>query len=101
MQWKLFADLAEVAGSKTIEVSVDPGTDATVGDALDSLVADRPALRDRITDDDGDLVDHVNVLRNGQNVFAAAEGLDTAVEAEDELALFPPVSGGSAPGTAR
>nr|WP_279530128.1 ubiquitin-like small modifier protein 1 [Halospeciosus flavus] len=91
MQWKLFADLAEVAGDRTFSLSVDE--DATVGDALDALFADNPALEDRVLDDDGDLRDHINVLRNGQNINTQ-EGLDTPLESGDELALFPPVSGG-------
>lgn len=91
MQWKLFADLAEVAGDRTVEVDVDGDT---VGDALDALLDARPALRDRVLTDDGDLQDHINLLRNGTNV-AHEDGLDTALDGDDELALFPPVSGGS------
>ena len=91
MQWKLFADLAEVAEGRTVEVDAAPGD--TVGDALDALLADRPALRDRVLDDDGDLRDHVNCLRNGDDV-ARQDGLATELDAGDELALFPPVSGG-------
>ncbi|MFC4357398.1 ubiquitin-like small modifier protein 1 [Halobium salinum] len=95
MEWKLFADLAEVAGDRHVVVPVDgedEGT-ATVGDALDALLEDRPALRDRVLDDDGELREHINVLREGTNVFNE-DGLETAVDAGDELALFPPVSGG-------
>ncbi len=91
MEWKLFADLAEVGGDRRITVDADAG--ATVGDALDALLADRPALRDRVLTDDGDVREHINVLRNGQNV-AHEDGLDTELDAGDELAMFPPVSGG-------
>lgn len=92
MKWKLFADLAEVAGEK--HVTVEVGSDATVTDALDALLEAYPALEDRVLEEDGTLADHINVLRNGENVFARGSGLETAVEADDELALFPPVSGG-------
>ena len=85
MEWKLFADLAETAGSKRIAVDVDPGD--TVGDALEALFDERVM--------DGDEVrDHINVMRNGTNVFVRQDGLDTELDAGDELALFPPVSGG-------
>lgn len=90
MEWKLFADLAEVGGDRRI--TVDESAE-TVGDALDALLADRPALRDRVLTDDGDVHEHINVLRNGENV-AHADGLDTELDRDDELALFPPVSGG-------
>lgn len=91
MEWKLFADLAEVGGDRRVEVDVGDGE--TVGDALEALFDDRPALRDRVLTDDGDVREHINVLRNGENV-RRADGLDTPVEPGDELALFPPVSGG-------
>ncbi|QZX99765.1 ubiquitin-like small modifier protein 1 [Halobaculum rubrum] len=91
MHWKLFADLAEAAGESEPEVE---GADAeTVGEALDALLDAYPALAARVLDEGGDLRGHINLLRNGRDV-RAAEGLDTPVDAGDELALFPPVSGG-------
>ncbi|MFT4891739.1 MAG: molybdopterin synthase sulfur carrier subunit [Halobacteriales archaeon] len=91
MEWKLFADLAERAGGKRIQVAADPGD--TVGDALDALFDDHPDLRERVMDGD-EVADDINLLRNGANVFVREDGLDTVLEAGDELALFPPVSGG-------
>lgn len=87
MQWKLFADLAETAGERTVAVDVDD--DASVGDALEALLAAKPALRDRALNEDGELRGDVNLLKNGENVDA-----EERVDAGDELALFPPVSGG-------
>ncbi|MEF8779368.1 MAG: ubiquitin-like small modifier protein 1 [Haloferacaceae archaeon] len=91
MEWKLFADLAEVAGADTVDVEV--GDDGTVEDALASLLERHPPLEDRILDDGGELREHINVLRNGESI-RTEDGLETAVESGDELALFPPVSGG-------
>jgi len=91
MEWKLFADLAEIAGDRVITVQSGPGD--TVGDALDALLDAHPALRERVLDDDGDLADHINVLRNGRNIHHD-DGLDATLGEGDELALFPPVSGG-------
>ncbi len=90
-EWKLFADLAEHAGDK--HVIVDASAGDTVGDALEQLVADRPDLEARVLDD-GELRSQINVLRNGTNVLVEEEGLETELEDGDELALFPPVSGG-------
>ncbi|MFB6110523.1 MAG: ubiquitin-like small modifier protein 1 [Halodesulfurarchaeum sp.] len=91
MEWKLFADLAETAGERRVDVDTAP--DATVADALDALLESHPALRERILSD-GEVADHVNVLLNGEDVETRDRGLETPVESTDELALFPPVSGG-------
>lgn len=90
MEWKLFANLAEVAGERhvTVETDVD-----TAGEALEALLDAHPALADRVLEESGGLADHVNLLLNGEDV-TSAEGLETPVSPEDELALFPPVSGG-------
>ncbi|SEW21677.1 ubiquitin-like small modifier protein 1 [Natrinema salifodinae] len=92
-EWKLFADLAERAGDK--HWTVDPGAGDTVGDAFDALLAEAPELEERVLDDDGELRSQINVLRNGTNVLVEEEGLATELEEGDELALFPPVSGGA------
>ncbi|SFR54827.1 ubiquitin-like small modifier protein 1 [Halogeometricum limi] len=87
VRWRLFADLAEVAGDRETTVTVGDG--ATVEDALDALLDGRNGLRARVFDD-GTLADHVNLLRNGDDA-----SLSESVEEDDELALFPPVSGGA------
>ncbi len=92
MNWKLFADLAEAAGEKELSVDAEPGE--TVSEALDRLLAAHPALAERVLTEDGELEEHINLLRNGKNVHTAESGLETELEAGDELALFPPVSGG-------
>lgn len=91
MEWRLFANLAETAGSKRVEVPVDPGD--TLGDAIDALLDQHPELEAEVLDDSGSLRDHIRVLHNHENPFSDA-GFETVLEAGDELALFPPVSGG-------
>jgi molybdopterin synthase sulfur carrier subunit len=92
MHWKLFANLSETAGEKEVEVDVEPG--ATFGDAFDALLEAHPELREEVLDEDGAIRDHIRVLRNGDNPFVEDEGHETILEEDDELALFPPVSGG-------
>ena len=92
MQWKLFADLAEHAGDRHVALDVEPG--ATVADALDALLADREALAERVLDEEGELHSQINVLRNGNEIHSQEAGMETTLEEGDELALFPPVSGG-------
>jgi molybdopterin synthase sulfur carrier subunit len=90
MEWKLFADLAEVAGERHVEVDREADT---AGEALEALLDAYPSLADRVLVESGDLAENVNLLRNGEDVDDAG-GLETPVSPGDELALFPPVSGG-------
>jgi len=92
MEWKLFADLAEIVGDKRVTVDVEAGS--TVGDALDALLADNPELEERVLTEERELQEHITLLQNGTNVFVEREGLATSTSDGDELALFPPVSGG-------
>nr|WP_305882995.1 ubiquitin-like small modifier protein 1 [Halobellus rarus] len=85
--WRLFADLAEVAGGREHAVSVDG--DGTIDDAIAALVAECDGLDDRILDGDS-LADDVNLMRNGTPASPA-----DSIEDGDELAMFPPVTGGS------
>lgn len=90
MEWRLFADLADTAGTRRVAIDGEPGT---VGEALDALLDAHPELRDRVLDESGALHDHVNLLVNGEALTDEAV-LDAPVASDDELALFPPVSGG-------
>jgi sulfur-carrier protein len=89
VRFKLFANFREVVRQKEVEV---PTGGKTVGDAIRSLVAQYPQLEPLVYQD-GRLKQYVNVLLNGQTVksdlVAAAP-----VKEGDEIALFPPVSGG-------
>jgi molybdopterin synthase catalytic subunit/molybdopterin converting factor small subunit len=78
---RLFAILRERAGSDSIEVELADG--ATVAEALAKL-AERPEL--------GDLLDRMPVAMAVNRDYA---GPGTSLAAGDELALVPPVSGGS------
>lgn len=91
MQWKLFATLAETAGS---EVTVPADGDVTLREALEALLAAEPGLEEQVLEDSGELRGHVRLLHEGEDPFAAGEGWETTVAPGDELALFPPVSGG-------
>jgi molybdopterin synthase sulfur carrier subunit len=92
MEWRLFANLAETAGTKRVAVEAGPGD--TFRDAFDQLLDAHPELEDEILDEDGDIRDHIRILRNDSNPFVVDDGYDTVLEAGDDLALFPPVSGG-------
>ncbi len=89
IKFKLFANFREAVRQKEVEVAADG---KTVGDAIRSLVAHHPQLEPMVYQD-GHVKQYVNVLLNGQTV-KSDQLASTPVKEGDEIALFPPVSGG-------
>ena len=92
MRWQLFATLAETAGDNEVEAPVE-GSEPTLRDALDSLLAEHPDLESQVLDENGSLQEHIRLLCDGEDPFYA-DGWETELSDVDELALFPPVTGG-------
>jgi MoaD family protein len=89
LSFKFFANFREAVGQKTITREFPDGT--TAGEVLAELAAEFEEL-DLL--EDGDLRPQINVLRNGRGVVHM-DGVDTVLEDEDTLSIFPPVAGGS------
>ncbi|MDK2891779.1 ubiquitin-like small modifier protein 1 [Methanohalophilus sp.] len=85
---KLFANLREAAGTSAVEI---PGDD--IKELLDNLIAKYPSLEEIVLEEDGKIRGYINILVNGNNI-QHLDGLDTRVSDSDEIAMFPPVSGG-------
>jgi molybdopterin converting factor small subunit len=79
---------ANADGQRAIEVD-----GATVGAAVQALVGRHPALASQLLTPDGELHRFVNVYLNGRDVRYLG-GLDTPVEARDEIRLLPAIAGG-------
>ncbi len=72
------------------EVQVQP---ANVAGALHELESRYPAMKGRLRDDAGELRRFVNLFVNGEDV-RFLQGLETALNAGDELSIIPAVAGG-------
>lgn len=81
---RLFADIRERAGEDEVEAEGE-----TVGAAVKNVVEQHPSLEERLYSD-GELRSHLNLTADGEPVEA-----ETSVEGVEEVAVFPPVSGGS------
>jgi molybdopterin synthase sulfur carrier subunit len=79
---------AQVGGLKQVDVS-----GATVGQVIDSLLAQYPSLRDQLLTPDGTLNRFVNVYVNGRDVRYEQE-LETPVAGPDTVVLLPAMAGG-------
>ena len=79
---------AAAGNQKQIEV-----VGATVGEALEALIAQFPSLRDQLLTPEGALNRFVNVYVNGRDVRYEQE-LATPVVATDTVVLLPAMAGG-------
>ena len=84
---KLFANLREKAKKAKIDII---GTD--LKEVLDLLIEQYEGLEELIFSN-GDIHPFIHVMVNGISV-KDKDGLDTILHDGDEIALFPPVSGG-------
>ncbi len=82
---RLFANFREAVGKKDVYLSLNGDT---VMAAVLGLIALHPALGPLMLHD-GALKPYVNVLVNGKKAIPADK-----IKEGDELAIFPPVSGG-------
>jgi molybdopterin converting factor small subunit len=79
---------AQADGQRAIEVE-----GATIGDAVQALVGQHPALATQLLTPEGELHRFVNVYLNGQDVRYLS-GLETPVGERDEIRLLPAIAGG-------
>ncbi len=93
MKVNFYANLRALVGSKTVEVVLEPG--GRVSSLLDCLVERFPALRPRLLDEHGALYSQVHVFINGHDVLFLPEKIETVLNPEDKLDIFPPVGGGA------
>ena len=86
----LSGHLKTFTGGST-EVALDTHFNS-LGEALESLCKQHPALRDRILNEQGEIRQHVNIFLGGEDVKRLA-GLKTAIRT-NEIHIFNAVSGG-------
>jgi molybdopterin synthase sulfur carrier subunit len=67
---------------------------STVRELLEDLGRGNPALLERITGDDGDIRQFLNVFVNGSDIRYESD-LDTPVSSGDEVSIVPSIAGGS------
>ncbi len=92
MQVTLHATLRQIAGART--VAIPGGREMTVWDLVHELVGRYPALGPQLLDERGNLWRHVHVMVNGRDAPYLEQGLDTTLQPDDVLDVFPPVAGG-------
>ncbi len=85
---KLFGNLRRIAGARELDVAAE-----TVRELMDTICAGQPELCKALLDERGQLKQYVRVMVNGHDV-ELARGLDTPIQVDDQVAIFPPIAGG-------
>jgi len=78
------------AGHSKVEIAHSP---ATLADALSALWTLYPGVRDRITTEQGQVREHINIFIGDENVRYTG-GLASPISAGSEISIVPAVSGG-------
>jgi len=84
---RLFANLREIVGQPQLVLEA-----STIREVLTALRSEYPALQPLLCED-GEVRPYITILVNGKNI-RDIEALATILSDGDEVAIFPPVSGG-------
>ena len=87
---KAFATLRTLMQTET---RLDLGKGSTIADLLRNLETLYPGLSHELFSTPGHLNPLVNILKNGRNI-QHLQNLQTPLEEEDIIAVFPPAAGG-------
>src|SRR5512139_2497673 len=92
MKVNFYATYRPIIGGKTVEFDLDGGI--TLRQLVQAIVTRFPAMQREMLDDSGNLYSHVHIFVNGRDSFLLEKKLDTVLQADDVLNIFPPVGGG-------
>ena len=87
-----FATYRNLLGERSLELEVEPGCDVQA--AIDQLLSEHPLLQPHWCNQAGELMPHLFVILNKQDVTSLPDGLATILQPGDELDFVPPVGGG-------
>ena len=84
---KFFANFREITKTKEMELE-----GKTVRDILKTLCTKFPGMENMIFKGE-EVRPYINIFLNGRNILESG-GIETRLVQDDEMAIFPPVSGG-------
>ncbi len=92
MRVNFYATYRPIVGGKTVEFDLDHGI--TLRQLVQAIIARFPAMQREMLDDNDNLYSHVHIFVNGRDSVLLEKKLDTVLQADDILNIFPPVGGG-------
>ncbi len=88
----LYATLRSIVGQKTVYLDAAPG--ATGRELVELLVQQHPALQVELLDENNEFHRHQKFFINGREAIYLENGMNTPIQADDKVDIFPPVGGG-------
>lgn len=92
MEVSFYATLRRVVGAKTVIFDLPPGT--TLAELLETMLAQYPLLERELLDEAGNLYQHVHIFVNGRDSAFLDKGMDSKLDTQDTIGVFPAVGGG-------
>ncbi len=93
MKVNFYATLRSIVGAKTIEVGIKPNT--TARDLVEVIITDYPALRAELLDQNNEFRSHMKFFINGREAIYLEDKMNTVLQPDDHVDIFPPVGGGT------
>ena len=92
MKVNFYATLRQIVGQKSADINLESGS--SVQNLLDKILELYPPLRRELLDEQGQLYPHVHIFVNGRDAPYLDKGMQTILQPEDKLDIFPAVGGG-------
>lgn len=92
MKINFYATLRYIVGQKTVEIPMEEGI--TMRDLVYRVVSQYPKLSPELVDADGEIHGHIHLIINGRDAPYLEGGLDTIIQPNDKIDIFPAVGGG-------
>lgn len=87
-----YATLRQVVGARQVEFSLPKG--GTLRQLIEEMVKRYPGLKREMLDRGGNLQSHIHIFINGRDSSFLDSSLDSILEPDDAISIFPPVGGG-------
>lgn len=92
MKINFYATLRAIVGQKTVEIEAHPNITAI--EVVHKVVALYPALGPELLDAERRFRRHMKFFINGRDTDFLEHKMDTVVQPDDKVDIFPPVGGG-------
>ena len=87
-----YATLRQVVGSRQVDFVFPQGS--TLRQLVEEMVKRYPGLKKEMLDSEGNLYGHIHIFVNGRDSTFLDGSLDSILDPDDTISIFPPVGGG-------